>query len=122
MTAGEALRATMDAALADASEGDSKDYEWSEHELHHLEAASRAADRVELLQRALDAAAAANDPALAVKISAELRACDKAIGDHLARVQIGEGPAKSERHQRAANSRWDSVRKARDESRLRAVR
>lgn len=120
MTAGEALRATMDAALADASKEDSKDYEWSEHELHHLAAASRAADRVETLQRALDAATAANDPALAVKISAELRACDKAIGDHLARVSIGEGVAKSERHQRAANTRWDSAR--RDAARLRAVR
>lgn len=122
MTAGEALLATMDAALAEASKDDCKDYEWWEQELHHLAAASRAADRVELLQRSLDAAAATNDPALAVKISAELRACDKAIGDHLAKVVIGEGVAKSERHQRAANARWDSVRRTRDEARLRAVR
>lgn len=111
----------MDAALANVSKDDGKDYEWGELELHHLAAASRAADRVELLQRALNAAAALKDPALVVKLSAELRACDKAIGDHLAKVVVGEGVAKSERHQRAANTRWDSVRRARDESRLRAV-
>lgn len=121
MTAGEALRATMDAALANASKDDGKDYEWGEHELHHLAAASRAANRVETLQRALDTATAGGDPALVVKISAEMRACDKAVGDHLAKVVVGEGLAKSERHQRAANSRWDSVRRARNEARLRAV-
>jgi hypothetical protein len=36
-----------------------------------------------------------------------LRALDKAIGDHLGRVQVGEGVAKSAQHQGAVRARWD---------------
>jgi hypothetical protein len=63
---------------------------------------------VEILNRQLAAEMAGeNRPALVVKISAELRALDKAVGDHLGRVQVGEGAAKSSQHQAAARSRWD---------------
>ncbi|MGH3560443.1 MAG: hypothetical protein ACRDTN_01175 [Mycobacterium sp.] len=40
-------------------------------------------------------------------VIAEIRALDKAIGDHLGRVQVGAGAAKSEQHQRAVQARWD---------------
>jgi hypothetical protein len=45
-----------------------------------------------------------------VKLSTELRLLDKAIADHLGRVRIGPGVAKSERHQRAVNVRWRAHR------------
>jgi hypothetical protein len=107
MTPGEALRAQMDAALVAASDASGKPLEWTEVELHHLAAAARCADRLDLLQGQLDAASRAENSALVVKISAELRALDKAVGDHLGRVHVGAGRAKSEQHQRAVRARWD---------------
>lgn len=106
-TAGERLRAQWDAALAAESDA-GKPLEWDETEAHHLGAAARAADRIELLQAQLAAEATGeNRPEITVKISAELRALDKAVGDHLGRLHIGEGPAKSGRHVAAARARWD---------------
>lgn len=103
MTAGEELRARWDAALA----AHDKELSWVEAELHHLEAAARAADRIEVLQGQLAAELAGEArPTVCVKLSGELRALDKAVGDHLGRVNIGEDPAKSEPHQRAVNARW----------------
>jgi hypothetical protein len=109
-TAGEELRARMDAALASAGQDAGAALEWSETELHHLDAAARCADRIELLQARLGDAMAEEDPSAAVKLSAELRMLDKAVGDHLGKVQVGAGEAKSERHQRAVNARWDARR------------
>jgi hypothetical protein len=108
MTAGEALRGQMDAALARAAKDAGRTLEWTEPELHHLAAAARAADRVELLNRQLAAEVAAeNRPTVVVKVSAELRALDKAVGEHLGRVEVGEGTAKSAQHQAAVRARWD---------------
>ena len=39
-----------------------------------------------------------------------MRLLDKAVADHLGRVRIGPGIAKSERHQRAVNARWTRER------------
>jgi hypothetical protein len=50
---------------------------------------------------------AAGETALAVKVSAELRGCERAVIDAVGKVNAGLGPAKSARHQRAARSRWD---------------
>lgn len=47
-----------------------------------------------------------------VKLSAEMRMLEKAVADHLGRVRIGPGVAKSERHQRAVNTRWQRKREA----------
>jgi hypothetical protein len=108
MTDGECLRAQMDTALARVGKESGRKLVWTEAEEHHLAAAARAADRVELLQRQLDAELAGeNRTTVVVKISAELRALDKAVGDHLGRVQVGDGTAKSEQHQRAVRARWD---------------
>ena len=82
MTAGEELRAGWDAALA----AHDKELSWDEAEQHHLEAAARAADRIEVLQAQLAAELAGEArPTVCVKLSAELRALDKAVGDHLCR-------------------------------------
>lgn len=108
MTAGERLRADMDAALASEAKASGKSLEWTEAEQHHLAAAARTADRIELLQRQLAAETSGdNRPTVIVKISAELRALDKAVGDHLSCVTVGTGRAKSEKHQRAVRARWD---------------
>lgn len=108
MTAGELLRSDMDAALACEAKASGKRLKWTESEEHHLAAAARAVDRIELLQRQLAAETAGeNRPTLVVKISAELRALDKAVGDHLSRVTVGTGRVRSEQHQRAVRARWD---------------
>jgi len=108
MTPGAALRARFDAALAAESQRTGKTLEFDEHEIVALEQAALAADRGAHL-RELYARTAADpeaSPSLLAKISAEARQCEKAVVDLLGRVKIGEGPAKSERHQRAVNARW----------------
>jgi predicted LPLAT superfamily acyltransferase len=98
----------MDDALARVGKESGRKLVWTEAEQHHLAAAARAADRVALLERQLDAEPAGENRAtVMVKISAELRALDKAVCDHLGRVQVGDGTAKSEQHQRAVRARWD---------------
>lgn len=117
MSAGDELRAAWDAELAAHDPA----LEWDPAEEHHLGAAARAADRAAALRVAFAAELAGEQrPGELVKLSAELRALDKAIGDHLGRLQIGEGPAKSRQHQAAVNARWDRVRAEREQSRQRA--
>lgn len=108
----------MDAVLDRVGKDAGRRLEWTETELHHLAAAARAADRISVLQRQLDLEVASEDrPTVAVKISAELRALDRAVGDHLGRIQIGDGTGKSERHQRAVRARWDARDAARTAAR-----
>ena len=101
MAAGERLRARMDQALAQG-------LEWSEHELELLDAAARCADRREELEVRWSVA---EDDAVRVKLSAEIRLLDKAQNDYLARVNpTGEERPRSLRHQAAARARWDRAR------------
>ncbi|MGV0788681.1 hypothetical protein ABQF33_17370 [Mycolicibacterium sp. XJ2] len=110
-TAGQRLRETFDQGLDRASQQLGKRLTWDEHELEALTAAATAADRCEELQRVYrDELAGERRPALLVKLSAEMRLLDKAVADHVGRVRIGPGVAKSERHQRAVNARWDRHR------------
>ena len=107
-TAGGRLMADLDAALAEASANLGKPLTWDEHEQHEIAAAARAANRCEILQQQLDAEVAGeNRLDVVVKLSAEMRLLDKAITDHLEHVHIGPVVAKSQRHQRAVNARWD---------------
>jgi hypothetical protein len=46
-------------------------------------------------------------PAVAAKVSAEIRGCDRQITDLIGRVSLDEAPAKSARHQKAVRARWD---------------
>lgn len=112
-SAGGRLMADLDAALAEASASLGKPLSWDEHERHEIQAAARAANRREILQQQLDAEVADdNRPEVVVKLSAEMRLLDKAITDHLGRVHIGPGAAKSQRHRRAVNALWDRRRDA----------
>lgn len=82
---------------------------WDEAETVALERAGETADRAERVRKLLDTELRKDDPnaALYVKLSAELRALDRLVVDLVAKLNpSGEGPAKSERHQRAANARW----------------
>jgi len=107
LAAGQALRKQFDDALDKASKKLGQRLQWDEHELHALTAACNAADRRAELKQAFAAELAGDKrPAILVKLSAELRLLDKAIVDHLSRIRIGTGVAKSERHQRAVNARW----------------
>ncbi|MBN7411165.1 hypothetical protein IUQ87_07490 [Mycobacteroides abscessus subsp. abscessus] len=84
---------------------------WDERELEALNAAAGATDRRDDLQRVYaDELTGDRRPGILVKLSAEIRLLDKAVADHLARVRIGPGIAKSERHQRAVNARWQRHR------------
>lgn len=66
-----------------------------------------AIERIDVLQRQLDAEVTGeNRSSVVVKISAELRALDRAVAEHLSKVQIGV-PAKSDRHVAAVRARWD---------------
>ena len=105
---GGRLRARMDEALARAGRDAGQSLEWSEVELQALEVAAETADRALVLQGLLEEELAGeNRPMAVVKLSAELRLLDKAVLDVLGRVNVGPGVAKSERHVRAARSRWD---------------
>lgn len=115
MSAGDDLRATWGAELAATDPA----LEWSPHELAHMDAACRAADRAEALRAAFAAEqAAGRRPDVLVKLSSELRMLDKAIADHLGRLTLAEdGRVKSPQHQAAANARWDALRAQREQNR-----
>jgi hypothetical protein len=106
------LRATLGDALGDARVVRSFftviELVWDEKEALAIDAAAAAADRRTELQDRYDARLAAGAESTELtKLSAELRACEKAIVDMTAKISFDAGPAKSERHVRAARSRWD---------------
>lgn len=107
VTAGKRLRAVWGAALAREAERTGAELEFDERELEALEAAADAADRRAVLRRRFAAAKAAGDDDRMVKISGEVRQLDRAIRDQIGRIEIGAAPEKSERHARAARSRWE---------------
>jgi hypothetical protein len=81
--------------------------EWSEQELICLGVVSATADRAEVLRAAFDVERSGQaNPAVLVKLSGEIRSLDRQVVDLVARVNPDVGPAKSDRHARAANSRW----------------
>ncbi len=106
-TAGARLRAVWAAELAAVD----PELEFTPADEQHLGAASGAADRAEVLRAAFAAESAGEGrPAELVRLSSELRLLDRAVADHLGRVVLGEGPAKSPQHRAAANARWDARR------------
>jgi hypothetical protein len=108
--AGQQLRAELDRALEHASRelGHGQTLEWSEHELVALERAASAADRAEELGWIYDTELAGERrPTVLVKLSGEIRSCERQVIDLVSKVNPAVGPVKSERHQRAARSRWD---------------
>ena len=82
--------------------------EWSEREELIIDRACAAADRGEQLERIYDEHMVAGDePGVLVKLSAEIRACERQVVDLTAKVSRGLLPAKSERHVRPVGARWD---------------
>jgi len=114
-TAGVRLRAGLDAALARAGKELGRTLEWDERELLTLGTAAQVADRAEVLREMFaDEQAGKARPTILVKISAELRMCDRQVVDLVTRINPGVGVAKSERHVRAARHRWDMKRQQLD--------
>jgi len=108
LSAGQRLRAGLDEALAVAARQSGEPLEFDEREAFCIESAVLAADRAERLRARLaqefDGRASAD---ALTKLSAEARMNEKQAVDLAARVQIGLGAAKSPRHQRAAQARWN---------------
>lgn len=93
--------------------------EFDEYETEALSAACAAADRAEQLQRAYDAELSQAEPKATtlVRLSAEMRHCEREKLARLALVRLTPEPVKSERHRRAAQTRWDRKR-AREAARV----
>lgn len=107
LTAGVELRRALDEALQLASEDLNQPLEWTEKESAILERACTTADRAAVLRAAFeDEQVGEKHPSVMVKLSAEIRMLDKQVVDFVAAINPGDGAAKSERHQRAAASRW----------------
>jgi hypothetical protein len=108
-SAGERLRADLDAALAHAGKEFGRELEFDEAERHVIEQAADAADRAEEIG-SLYRAELARDPEprlrSVVALAAEMRLQQKQAVDLVARVNLGLGAAKSPRHVRAARTRW----------------
>ena len=108
-SAGDKLRTDMASALEAAAAAAGRPLEWSEAELDLIERAAHAADKADQM-RELYAAEEAGEHRLTtmVKLSAEMRLCDKQAADLVARLQ--PNPAvphrKSPQHVRAGKARW----------------
>lgn len=107
-SAGQRLRADLEAAKARASKEQGAALVWTEFEADVIDRAASTADRAAQMRAAFAAELAGEaQPTVLAKLSAELRALDRLVVDLAAKVNPGLGPAKSERHVRAARSRWD---------------
>jgi hypothetical protein len=108
-SAGQRLRAGLDAALAHAAEEAGRSLEFDEAERHVIDQAVAAADRAEDMRGLFRAELAHTPecrPRTVVALAAEMRLSEKAAVDLVARVSLGLGAAKSPRHVRAAQTRW----------------
>jgi hypothetical protein len=107
-TAGDRLRADLDCALARAGEELGRVLEFDEAEAHVIAQAAEAADRAEDIRALYRAELASAEPRArtVVALAAEARLSEKAAVDLVARVSLGLGAAKSPRHVRAAQTRW----------------
>jgi hypothetical protein len=113
MSAGQKLRRSLDMELRKAGQLQNVVLVWRPAERVALDAACKAADMAQLLAARLDAVAAGDadgavDDPLLLKLSAELRQQRRAVADMVARLEFGPDRVKSERHVRAARSRWAS--------------
>lgn len=108
VSAGQRLRADIDKALEAAGRELGKTLEWSELERDVIDRAVSTADRAEVVRAVFDAERDGDGrPTVLVSLSGELRLLDKAVVDLLSRLEFGPGKAKSDRHARAANYRWN---------------
>ncbi|MGV0699147.1 hypothetical protein [Mycolicibacter sinensis] len=111
VTAGEQLRADIDAAVARASAELGQPLRFDEREARAVAAAVRAADTIALLERLMAAEAATEAPNTSVitKMAAEARQQDRHLGECLARLDLPSWAVKggkSPRHAAMAQARW----------------
>jgi hypothetical protein len=109
-TAGHRLKADLDAALARAAADQGlAALEFSEIERGLIASAVDQANWIEKLKAMRDAELAGlARPTTLVRLSAEVRHCERQVHDLVARVNFGVGTAtKSPQHRRAANARWN---------------
>ena len=107
-SAGQRLRSDLDAALARAAEDQGEAaLEFTELERGLIATAVEMADWAEAMEAHYDAELAGQArPTTLVRLSAEVRHCERMVHDLVARVNFGVGAAKSPQHQRAAQARW----------------
>lgn len=108
--AGRRLVDAQNEALRRSSERLGRQLLWSEAEAAALERAGETVDRAERIRKLFDAELHGEpNPAVVVKLSAELRQLDRQVVALIALLNPeGEGPVKSGRHQRAAHTRWSA--------------
>lgn len=111
MTAGDQLRADLDAQLARASAESGKNLSWTEVEAIVIARAVAAANRAEFLEGLWDAEVAGEaDGSRLTRLSAETRLLEKHIVVLTERLQLSAEPVKSARHQKAAMARYNRPR------------
>jgi hypothetical protein len=116
VSAGETLRGAINAALdRERTKLNKPRLQFDEREGQHLDAACRAADAVELLDRQVAAEMAGeNRGSLVVKYLAERRLQDDKVSEHLKYLQLEEfAPLKSPQHVAAGQSRWAEKQRGR---------
>ena len=107
-SAGQRLRADLDKALAAAARQQGEALEFDEREQIVISMAAAAADRVEQLRAVWEVLIVGKVSATALaNLAGELRMHERAVIDLCGRVALGTGAAKSPRHQRAAQARWN---------------
>jgi hypothetical protein len=114
-SAGERLRADLDAALARAAEDQGVvALEFTQMERGLITSVVEMADWAEQLKAHRDVELAGQArPTTLVRLSAEVRHCERMVHDLVARIHFGVGTAKSPQHRRAAMARWDGERRSR---------
>lgn len=106
-SAGDRLRADLDAALAHASKAAGQPLEYSEIERAAIARAVATADRAEVLRERFDEALDDGTKVTSLaSLSAAILACDRAVVDLLNKVNPELGPPKSQRHVKAGRARW----------------
>jgi hypothetical protein len=108
-SAGDRLRADLDRALSRAAHDQGlAALEFSDIEKGLIESAVDMADWTEKLKTMRDAELAGQArPTTLIRLSAEVRHCERQVHDLVDRVNFGVGVAKSAQHQRAGQARWN---------------
>jgi hypothetical protein len=102
-TAGQKLRARLDAALEERGAG----WEWTQYDLEVIESATRHADRAEQLQSVYETELAGERRASSLaRLGAEIRHHERRVIELIAVVTAPDEVPKSVRHQAAVNTRW----------------
>lgn len=102
-TAGQKLRARLDAALEARGAG----WEWTQYDEEVIDSAARHADRAQELQSVYDAELAGQRRASSLaRLGAEIRHHERRVIELIVVVTAPEELPKSARHQAAVNARW----------------